>query len=289
MLKKIKNKTAEAFVGAGIKILIAVIIGALLLTATYALTKDTVMPTAKEKIEELFDYSQGSGGQSVDTLGYAVFSDGATLSWEELMSEENGAKYGYSADKITETSIERNAFQECIQLTDIVINDGVVSIGTNAFGSCENLKSVFMPNSVSALGEGVFNYCYQMKDVTLSQGITTISKRLFKECGSLKTLVIPDSVTTICQNAFYDCVSLESITMSSNLETIEGMAFYEASSLKEINLPVSITSLKWGAFTYSFVTDFYYEGSKAQWNAIDKNNWAQYLSGYTVHCSDGDI
>ena len=57
-LKKLKNKKAIGFVDFGVKILIAVVIGALTLGGFYALAKDNVLPTAKSKIESLFDYSQ---------------------------------------------------------------------------------------------------------------------------------------------------------------------------------------------------------------------------------------
>ena len=46
----------ENFVDSGIKILIAVVIGALLLGGLYALFGDTIMPTVTEKVEEMFDF-----------------------------------------------------------------------------------------------------------------------------------------------------------------------------------------------------------------------------------------
>ena len=48
---------AEAYIGEAVKILIAVVIGALLLTLAYALMKDTVFPSVAEKIQDLFTYS----------------------------------------------------------------------------------------------------------------------------------------------------------------------------------------------------------------------------------------
>ena len=48
---------AEAYVDTGVKILIAVVIGALLLGGLYALFNTTIMPTVTEKIEGLFDYA----------------------------------------------------------------------------------------------------------------------------------------------------------------------------------------------------------------------------------------
>ena len=72
MFKKIRNKVnsavaavkatvackkAEGYVYSGVKILIAVVIGALLLAGLYTLFNTTIMPTVTTKITGLFSYS----------------------------------------------------------------------------------------------------------------------------------------------------------------------------------------------------------------------------------------
>ncbi len=47
---------AENFVDSGIKILIAVVIGALLLGGLYALFCDTIMPTVTQKVTDMFNF-----------------------------------------------------------------------------------------------------------------------------------------------------------------------------------------------------------------------------------------
>ena len=51
------SKRGENFVDSGIKILIAVVIGALLLGGLYALFNTTIMPTVTSKIQGLFNYA----------------------------------------------------------------------------------------------------------------------------------------------------------------------------------------------------------------------------------------
>lgn len=51
------EKKAEGFVDSGIKILIAVVIGALLLAGLYALFNTTIIPTLTTKIQGLFNYT----------------------------------------------------------------------------------------------------------------------------------------------------------------------------------------------------------------------------------------
>ena len=53
----IASKKAEGYVDSGVKILIAVVIGALLLAGLYALFNTTIMPTVTKKITDLFSYS----------------------------------------------------------------------------------------------------------------------------------------------------------------------------------------------------------------------------------------
>ena len=53
----IANTRGEGYVDSGVKILIAVVIGALLLTGLYTLFEDTIMPTVTTKIQNLFNYA----------------------------------------------------------------------------------------------------------------------------------------------------------------------------------------------------------------------------------------
>lgn len=48
---------AEAYVDTGVKILIAVVIGALLLAGLYTLFNTNIMPSVSEKVADLFDYA----------------------------------------------------------------------------------------------------------------------------------------------------------------------------------------------------------------------------------------
>ena len=50
-------KKAEGYVDSGVKILIAVVIGALLLAGLYALFNTNILPTLTTKITNLFNYA----------------------------------------------------------------------------------------------------------------------------------------------------------------------------------------------------------------------------------------
>ena len=54
---KLAEISGEGYVDTAIKILIAVVLGALLLAGLYELFNDTVLPTLVERVEEMFDYA----------------------------------------------------------------------------------------------------------------------------------------------------------------------------------------------------------------------------------------
>lgn len=55
--KLLKSKRGENFVDSGIKILIAVVIGALLLGGLYALFGDVILPTLNQKVTDMFNFA----------------------------------------------------------------------------------------------------------------------------------------------------------------------------------------------------------------------------------------
>lgn len=53
----LKDNKGENYVDTAVKILIAVVLGALLLAGLYALFGDVVMPTLTQRIQEMFNYA----------------------------------------------------------------------------------------------------------------------------------------------------------------------------------------------------------------------------------------
>lgn len=54
--ESLSNSRGEGYIDTAIKILIAVVLGALLLAGLYTLFGDTVLPTVTQRVEEMFDY-----------------------------------------------------------------------------------------------------------------------------------------------------------------------------------------------------------------------------------------
>ena len=55
--RAISNNAGEGYIDTAVKVLIAVVLGALVLAGLYAVLNDTVMPTVTQRIQEMFDYA----------------------------------------------------------------------------------------------------------------------------------------------------------------------------------------------------------------------------------------
>ena len=56
------RRSGERYIDTAVKILIAVVLGALLLAGLYALFGDVVMPTLNQRIKDMFNYAGALGG-----------------------------------------------------------------------------------------------------------------------------------------------------------------------------------------------------------------------------------
>ncbi len=157
-------------------------------------------------------------------------------------------------------------------IKNVVIEEGVTSIGSNAFIVCNQLSSVSLPSSMKTIGDFSFNHCSNLKSINIPNGVTTIGKEAFAHCFSLdeivlpnsvvsvgetafgwtalKNVVIPESLTVLEAHLFYACNDLISVKLPDGLENIGDGAFYGCANLKNINIPDGVKSIGEGAFYY---------------------------------------
>ena len=160
---------------------------------------------------------------------------------------ENNIKQIIIADGIT--TIGGGAFRDCSALTSVTIPNSVTKIGGFAFSGCSALTSVNIPNSVTKIGGNAFEYCSALTSVTIPNSVTTIGNYAFANCSTLTSVTIPNSVTKIGGFAFSGCGALTSVNIPNSVTTIEDWAFSGCSALTSVNIPNSVTTINDNAFT----------------------------------------
>ena len=129
------------------------------------------------------------------------------------------------------TQIPSGAFANNKNVTKIVLNDGVTSIGDYAFQNnpwYNNLtdefvtigdnvlikyngtkSSVTIPDTVKHIAGGVFKNSNKISEVILPNELLSIGQNAFKNCAALTTLTIPKSVSKIGSNAISDSCAIQ--------------------------------------------------------------------------------
>ena len=176
----------------------------------------------------------------------------ASLDLSDASIVEGGSYYYYRDSYSFYTSndmIGVRMFDECGNLQDIVLPEGVTSIGYGAFWGCSSLTSIAIPEGVTSIGDYAFDGCSSLTSIAIPEGVTSIGESTFGDCSSLTSIAIPESVTSIGVVAFGYCSSLVSIDIPEGVISIGDGAFEVCSSLTSIDIPEGVTSIGDCAFS----------------------------------------
>lgn len=125
-------------------------------------------------------------------------------------------------------------------ITEVIISEGVTSIGDSAFASCIGLKKVSIAESVTSIARDAFSGCFELADINLPKGLAQIDERTFFGCWKLVGIEIPDGVTSIKNRAFAFCKSLSSITIPNSVTNLGYEIFKGCESLSRVTLPCNL-------------------------------------------------
>lgn len=154
------------------------------------------------------------------------------------------------------STIGNYAFAGLSEVTEITLPTTVYEIGDYAFKNCAGLKSVEIPNSLELgiISEGMFYGCTSLETIKLPDNIQKIENLAFANCKSLRSFIVPKDVTQISEGTFLNCESLSNITLRNEITAIESSAF-AGCGLTEIQLPSGITSIGEEAFAGNKFTE----------------------------------
>ena len=113
------------------------------------------------------------------------------LSW--VLNDDGILTISGTGPMINEYTEESRWYSDS-NLVEVIIEDGVTSVGNYAFEACPNLSSVVLPDTVTTIGEGAFSQCTKLTDITLPAGLTQIGNYAFYRCAELTEITLPDNL-----------------------------------------------------------------------------------------------
>ena len=163
------------------------------------------------------------------------------------------------------------------QITDVIIGDGITTLGERNFMNYPNLKTVTIKGELSKISNSAFEGCKQIKSITATGAVNAAGKKVlqlgecvFKDCTGLESVKVEESDMALLGNyaflnctklteadipgklliqegAFFECTSLKKFDFSK-VSSIGKIAFYHCSSLESIVLPENVTAIGNSAF-----------------------------------------
>ena len=218
--------------------------------------KTTYTTKALEPGEHIFyvkTRKNSAVGYASETVSLTIPGDisgtWGNLSWTldkagTLTISGTGAMNAFESGQSTE------AWHACkADVTRIVIEDGVTTVGDEAFCSFANVQSVSIPRSVTRLGNSAFNSCTGLTELEIPDSVTSIGNYALFMCTGLTRLVIPGSVKSIGEGGIQACANLAEVTLNNGLQSIGNWAFEHADSLTALTMPDTVTSIGQAVFS----------------------------------------
>ncbi|MBQ8296993.1 MAG: leucine-rich repeat domain-containing protein, partial [Ruminococcus sp.] len=251
---------------------------------------DTLQSTVDNlqlKVDDLTGDIIATGPLGKD-IYYVLYSNG------NLLIRGSGEMYNYDIDS------NLSPFRGNIDITSVVVSEGVTSVGDYLFGNCQNMKKISLPTTLTSIGHAAFmqgdgyvSTVYGLTEINIPSGVTSIGGSVFWG-SAISSLVIPESVSEIGKYACRDCAALKSVTVGGTV--IGEYMFVSCTKLSTFNIGSKLKKIGSNVFNYcSALKTITYDGTLEKWQAIEKGtNWdgrsamdAAQSGLVKIQCTDG--
>ena len=178
-------------------------------------------------------------------------------------------------------SLHSYAFNNCVDLEEVIIDAKLHDIYWGAFNYCTQLKFVSLPSSISHVADSAFSDCYRLYEIANPSGVPVSCDYTISYAPSLQERartveqngckfayygnewylieytsenVVADGVAGIISEykippyLFYNDSSLKTVTLKGTVSEIGRNAFRYCEGLTSVTLPSSVTYIDDGAF-----------------------------------------
>lgn len=209
-------------------------------------------------------------------LTLSVYCKADNETWtDDMFKEYGGSVRWYRVDennKVVSGTCGENVFWK-IENADTVRFYGVGKMD-ESFGEggpwCDHrddITKIVIEDGITSIGNSAFYYCRDIEEVSLGQDVEEIGSYVFMQCSSLKKINFPSSLKIINSGAFDGCRNLPEIYLPEKIEEIHNSAFRNI-QMSEINIPESVSYFHPTAFGY-YVEAFNVSEENIQYKDVD--------------------
>ncbi|MBR2967506.1 MAG: leucine-rich repeat protein [Clostridia bacterium] len=151
-------------------------------------------------------------------LSYTLLNDGtyAVGKGETEISGELIISPTYNGEPVT--IINNNAFDNCTEITTVILPNTIATIGSAAFSGCTDITSITIPSGVISIGASAFSGCTGLTNITIPSGVTSIGANAFANCNNLTVICLKGNNVQLNDLVFDGCTSLEAIIVPNDTQ-----------------------------------------------------------------------
>ncbi len=172
-----------------------------------------------------------------------------------------------TVDTSKNTKIPDYYFSDCLNLTDLVFDGNITSIGKYAFNGCVLLTSLNIADTASKIGDRAFNNCSSLVDIQIPDSVKEIGENVLGGCVNLRRLTLPvtsknDNLINVCDGNVVENLSEVHL---KNAQNIPDAYFKGCSSLSVLTMDTAVQSIGEYAFKNCYkLTDFCFVSTAAE-------------------------
>ncbi len=134
-------------------------------------------------------------------------------------------------------------------IEEVIIPEGVKTIGSYAFANLTALTKVVLPSTLERIDFGAFYGCTSLTVVEGIENVKFINRNAFAGCA-LRGNISLDKVVAIADGAFALNTKLEGVVLGSDVQSVGAYAFSNNTALKAVTIKAPIIKLGQNAFEF---------------------------------------
>lgn len=172
----------------------------------------------------------------------------------------------------TVKEVENGAFENCVNLREVILEEGIKSLGADLFSGCKKLYRITTPDSLNFVSMRSFRKIPNLREpvlnksgtdfiyypaylgetvVTVPDGVRIIRQDAFKDCETVEKVILPNTLEVIEIEAF-NGVGLKSITLPESLKLVKSYAFSSCRKLESVDIHCDYSAIRFNAFKYCY-------------------------------------